>query len=169
MKVRVDPHDLVRDVVLAEYDPFEDSIEIVRERRAGKDAAFAVAFEDRRGLQRRGLVGLCRHHSETWQASGGYMGSVHVTGPRDVWMTWGGWGPGNSTERAVAGGWVADSAAVVARLSDSTSGRILDDEVEDGVFLFMWKGDLNLRTATLQLLDGNGDLLRSGPMMRRAG
>ena len=168
MKVRVDPRDLVRDVVLAEYDPFEDSIEIVREKRAGKDAAFAVAFEDRRGLQRRGLVGLCRHHSKTWHPSGGYMGSVHVTGPRDVWMTWGGWGPSNSTERAVAGGWVADSAAVSARLSDSTSGRVLDDEVENGVFLFMWKGDLNLRTATLQLLDGNGDLLRSGPL-RRAG
>lgn len=166
MKMKVDPHDLVRDIVLAEHDPFEDSIKIVREKRAGKDAAVAVAFEDHNGLQRRGLVGLCRHHGKTWEPSGGFIGSVKVTGPRDVWMTWGGWGPGNSTERAVAGGWAADPTAVSARLTDTTSGRVLDDEVENGVVLFMWKGDLNLRTARLELLDGQGDLLRSGPMLR---
>ena len=165
MKVKADPHNLVRDIVLAEHDPFEESIKIVREKRAGKDAAFAVAFEDRNGLQRRGLVGLCRHQGKTWEPSGGFMGSVHVTGPRDVWMTWGGWG-GDSTERAVAGGWAADPTAVSARLIDTTSGRVFDDEVENGVFLFMWKGDLNLRTARLELLDGQGELLRSGPMRR---
>jgi hypothetical protein len=168
VKVKVHPHVLVRDVVLAEYDPVEDSIKIVREKRAGKDAAFAVAFEDRKGLQRRGLVGLCRHHSKTWQPSGRSLGSVKVIGPRDVWMTWGGWGPGNKAERAVAGGWVADPAAVSARLVDSTTGRVFDDEVENGVFVFMWKGDLNLQTSRLDLLDGHGGLLRSGPMMRRA-
>jgi hypothetical protein len=166
VKVKVDPHDLVRDIVLAEHDPFEDSIEIVREKRAGKDAAFAVAFEDHNGFQRRGLVGLCRHHGKTWEPSGRFMGSVKVTGPREVWMTWGGWGPGNSTERAVAGGWAADPTAVSARLTDTTSGRVLDDGVVNGVFLFMWKGDLNLRTARLELLDGQGDILRSGPMRR---
>lgn len=167
MKVKVDPHELVRNVVLTEYGPCEeDSIEIVREKHAGMDAAFAVAFEDRNGLQRRGLVGLCRHHGKTWQRSGGFMGSSRVTGPRDVWMTWGGWGPGDSSERAVAGGWVADLTAVSAQLIDST-GRVLNDDVENGVFLFMWKGNLNLRTARLDLRDASGHVVRSGPMRRQ--
>jgi hypothetical protein len=161
------PHDLVRNIVLAEYRPFEDSIQIVREKQAGKDAAFAVAFEDRNGVQRRGLIGLCRHHSKTWQRSGGFLGSSRVTGPRDVWMTWGGWGSADeSPERAVTGGWVADPTAVSARLIDST-GRVLNDEVENGVFLFMWKGNLDLRRARLDLLDANGHVIRSGPMRRQ--
>jgi hypothetical protein len=158
-----DPRDLVRNMILVDHRPFEDSIRIVREKRAGKDAAFAVAFEDRDGVQRRGVLGMCRHHSDTWQPSGRFMGSAHVTGDRDVWMTWGGWGPGNSHERAVAGGWVADPIAVAARLVDST-GRTLSDELENGVFLFMWKGDLNLRGARLELLDDDNRVTRSGPL-----
>ncbi len=167
MKVEAQPQDLVRNVVLAEYCPFEDLIRIVREKRAGKDAAFAVAFEDRDGVQRRGLVGLCRHHGKTWHRSGGFMGSSRVTGPRDVWMTWGGWGPAaESSERAVAGGWVADPTAVSARLVDP-AGRVLNDEVENDVFLFMWKGNLDLRTARLDLLDASGRVVRSGRLRRQ--
>ena len=169
MKVEMDPRDLVRDVVLNEYSPRkEDSILIVREKKAGKDAAFAVAFEDRNGAQRRGLVGLCRHHSDNWLPSGGYMGSSRVTGERDVWMTWGGWGSGHSesSERSVAGGWVADPAAVRARLVDA-SGRVLDDDVENGVFVFMWKGNFGLRSARLELLDADGRIARSGPLRHR--
>lgn len=164
-KVRTDPRDLVRHLILVEHRPFEDSIRIVREKRAGKDAAFAVAFEDRDGVQRRGVLGFCRHHSDSWQPSGSFMGSVHVTGDRDVWMTWGGWGPGDSREREVAGGWVADPTAVSARLVDPT-GRTLSDEVENGVLLFMWKGALDLHLARLELLDGDGRVTRSGPMRR---
>jgi hypothetical protein len=168
MKVEMDPRDLVRDVVLSEYRPRdEDSIQIVREKKAGKDAAFAVAFEDRNGVQRRGLVGLCRHHSDTWRPSGGYMGSTRVTGDEDVWMTWGGWGSGDSDspERSVAGGWVADPTAVCARLVDQ-SGRVLDDDVEHGVFLFMWKGNFDLRSARLELLDADNRITRRGPLRR---
>lgn len=166
MKDTTDPRDLVENIVLREYDPVAESIQVVRGKRKGKDAAFAVAFEDRDGRRRRGLVGLCRHHGTSWLPSGGFMGSVRNTGPADVWMTWGGWGPGTSHERAVAGGWVADPTAVSARLVDE-NGRVLTDELEHGVFLFMWKGDLNLRTARLDLLDAAGEVLRSGPMSRR--
>lgn len=166
MKAKTDLRDLVYNVVLSEYSPIAESIQIIRGKREGKDAAFAVAFENRDGAQRRGLVGLCRHHSKSWQPSGGFMGSTRVTGPRDVWMTWGGWGPATSQERAVAGGWVADPAAVAARLVDTT-GRVLTDEVEQGVLLFMWKGDLDLRNAHLDLLDAEGRVLRSGPMRRQ--
>lgn len=69
MKVRSDPRDLVRGVVMAEYRPASESIEIVREKIAGKDAAFAVAFEDRDGVQRRGVLGMCRHDSDGWQSA----------------------------------------------------------------------------------------------------
>ena len=166
MKVEMDPRDLVRSAVLSDYRPRdENSIQIVREKQTGKDAAFAVAFEDRDGVQRRGVLGLCRHHSDTWRRSGGYMGSSRVTGDRDVWMTWGGWGPADSDspERAVAGGWVADPSAVSARLVDA-SGRVLDDDVENAVFLFMWKDDFDLRSARLELLDAVNRVTRSGPL-----
>jgi hypothetical protein len=65
MKVKTDPRDIIRNVILDDYRPVEDSIRIVREKRAGKDAAFAVAFEDTDGVQRRGLLGPCGHHSDT--------------------------------------------------------------------------------------------------------
>jgi hypothetical protein len=166
MKATTDLRDLVHNIVLSDYHPIAESIQIIREKREGKDAAIAVTFENRDGAQRRGLVGLCRHHSKSWQPSGGFMGSSRTTEPGDVWMTWGGWGPGTSQERAVAGGWVADPAAVTARLIDTT-GRVLTDEVEHEVFLFMWKGDLDLRNARLDLLDAEGRVLRSGPMRRQ--
>jgi len=87
-----------------------------------KDAAVAVAFADRDGVQRRGVLGLSRHRSKTWRPSGGYMGSSRVTGYGDVWMTWGGWGQGDSDspERAaVASGRVADPDTVPAPLVDT--------------------------------------------------
>lgn len=165
LKVKTVPQDLIRNMILGGYRPFEESIRIVREKRAGKDAAFAVAFEDRDGVQRRGVLGLRRHHGGTWQPSGGFMGSARVTGDRDVWMTWGGYGSGESKRRAVAGGWVADPAVMSARLIDTT-GRILSDDVENGVFLFMWKGAFDLHGARMDLLDADNRVTRSGPMRR---
>lgn len=163
MKVTTDPRDLARNMIIIDDRPFEDSIRIVREKRAGKEIAFAVAFEDRDGVQRRGLVGLRWRHG-AWQECGRYMGSVHVTGDRDVWMTWGGWS-GESREWSVAGGWVADPTAVSARLIDTT-GRTLSDTVMNGVFLFMWQGDFDAYRARLDLLDADNRVTRSGPMKR---
>lgn len=128
-------------------------------------AAVAIAFEDHDGIQRRGVLGLCGHHGDTWRPSGAFMGSVRVAGDRDVWMTWGGWGPGDSRERAVTGGWVADPGAASTRLVDP-SRRILSEEVENGVVLFMWKGDFDLHLARLELLDTGGRVTRSGPVRR---
>jgi hypothetical protein len=77
-----------------------------------------------------------------------------------------GWlGPGDAQERAVASGWVADPGAVSARLVDIT-GRTLTDDIENGVFLFMWKGDFDFRSARLDLLDTDQHVTRSGPMRR---
>jgi hypothetical protein len=159
--------DLVHFVLASEYDPVEGSVEIVREKRSGKDAAVAVGFEQRNGVQRRGLIGLCRHHDGMWQPSGAFMGSVRVTGTRDVFMTYGGWGPGGHKERAVLGGWVADPAAASARLVDVRTGDVLEDEVVNGVVVFMCKGDLALRYMRAELLDSEGRVLRAAPVMRR--
>jgi hypothetical protein len=166
MKVQANPHDHVRAVVIADYSPFEDSIEIVREKHAGKDAAFAVTFEDRKGVKRQGVFGLRKHPGGMWRQSGGFMGSPHLTGERDVWMTWGGWS-GDSHERAVYGSWVADPTAVSARATDDITGRTLDDVVENGVVLFMYKGDFGVHYARLELLDAEARVLRTGRMHRR--
>lgn len=165
MKVQSDLREQVRAVVLSDYHPATDSIEILKEKRSGKDAAFAVAFENRDGVPRRGLIGMCRHHSELWQPSGAFMGSARVTGEDDVWMTWGGWG-GDSRERTVFGGWVADPHAVAARALDA-AGRVLHEDVENGVAIFMHKGPFRLRQALLELLDAEGQVLRTGPMTRK--
>ncbi|TDO45093.1 hypothetical protein EV643_114238 [Kribbella sp. VKM Ac-2527] len=165
MTQNANPHDVVRAVLLADYRPIEDSIDIVREKYSGKDAAFAVSFVDRDGTQRCALVGLCRHEGG-WQPSGGFMGSARPIDPQDVWMTYGGWGPGGPKERAVVGGWVADPSAVAARLTDTTGDRVLKDNVVDGVAIFMWKGELDLRHARMELLDTDHQVLRAGPMRR---
>ena len=165
MTLRTAPHDLVRAVVAEDHRPVA-GVHIVKERHDGKDAAYAVAFEDRDGALRRGMVGLCRHDAGVWRPSGAFMGSARVTGDRDVWMTWGGWGPAQGRERAVFGGWVADAAAVSARVTD-VSGRTLQDEIESGVVLFLYKGDFGLSDARMELLDAHGVVIRSGPARTR--
>ena len=169
VKLKANPYDVVDHVLASEYHPIEGSIQVVRERRSGKDSAFAVGFEQRDGAQRRGLVGLCRHHDRMWQPSGAFMGSVRVTGPRDVFMTHGGWGSGGPKERAVFGGWVADPAAVTARLIDVRSGDVMEDDVVNGVVIFMHAGGMALRYARVELLDSERRVIRAGPAMGKIG
>jgi hypothetical protein len=166
MNVMSDPRDMARAIVIADYGALENSIEIVRERRAGNQAAIAVAFEDKNGVRRRGVIGLRSQPDGRWRPSGSFMGSAHRTGERDVWMTWGGWG-GDSHDRAVLGGWVADSATVIARAIDDLSGRTLEDAVENGVAVFLYDGDFGLHRARLELIDREGKLLRKGPLNSR--
>lgn len=80
-------------------------------------------------------------------------------------MTWGGWG-GDARELSVLGGWVADPLASVARAIDDATGRILDDTVENGVALFVFDGHFG-RYARMELLDPNGEPIRTGPLNRR--
>ena len=167
MKAETDPRQLVHAMVVADHSPLEDSIQVVREKRAGKDAAFAVAFEDRERAPRRGVLRLRQHH-DTWQPSGRFMGSARVPGPSDVWITWGGSGPGGGRGRELCGGWVADPTAVTARLIDP-AGRILEDDIENGVALFFWKGDFNPRYARVELLNADARIVRSGPLYRDPG
>ena len=84
MKVEPHPRDIVRAIVIGDHSPFEASVEIVREKHAGKDAAFAVTFEDRKGRQRQGVLGLRKQPGGTWRPSGSFMGTAHLPGERDV-------------------------------------------------------------------------------------
>jgi hypothetical protein len=125
-----------------------------------------VAFEDCDGVQRRGVVGLHRHDQGVWLPSGIFMGSARVTGDCDIWMTWGSWGEGDGSKRAGFGGWVADAAAVSARVTDA-AGQTIEDDVENEVVMFLYKGKFGLRDARVDLLDTEGIVLRSGTMKTR--
>jgi hypothetical protein len=165
MRSLPDPHPVIDMIVSAEFAPLEESVEIVSDRRLGDDAAFAVAFDDRSGVQRRGLIGLCGHEGR-WRQRGASLGSVHVTRDTDVWMTSGGWGVPGRSEAAVFGGWVTDPDAEVARAVDM-DGRVLEDDVHNGVAIVMYTEEFNLRYARLELLSAGGEVLRSGPLMGR--
>lgn len=166
MQVRPPLGDVVRAVVEVDYGAVVNSIEIVREKRAGDTAVIAVAFDDQGGVRRRGVLGFRKDSDDTWRPSGGYMGSVRPTGDRDVWMAWGGWG-GDSREMNVLGGWVAEPTAVMARATDPMTGETLDEIVERGVALFIYPATFGTRYARLELLDADGRVLRSGPLNRR--
>lgn len=165
MSVPPEPGDVVRSIVTADYRPVENSVELVRERQTGDHYVGAVAFEDDAGVQRRGLYGLQLHPDGVWRTNGHGMGSARPIDERDVWMTWGGWG-GDARELSVLGGWVADPLASVARAIDDATGRILDDTVENGVALFVFDGHFG-RYARMELLDPNGEPIRTGPLNRR--
>ena len=62
---------------------------------------------------------------------------------------------------------MADPTAVAARATDEMTGRTLDDVVENGVVLFMYKGDFGLHYARLELVDAQAQVLRTGPLHRR--
>jgi hypothetical protein len=70
------------------------------------------------------------------------MGSTRVTGPRDGLMSYGAY----------------------ARLVDSMSGQVLEDEVVNGVAVFM--EGRPLRYTPLELLDSERRFLRAGPGQR---
>jgi hypothetical protein len=155
--------DLAKSTILAEYRPVEDSIEVVREKRTGDDSVVAVRFEDQSGVPRRALLGV---HVENgrWEQGGAFVGSARVTGDRDIWETWGGWGPATpSGRRTVIGGWIAEPAAARIRVTDPL-GREVEDAVQNGVAILMWRGDLDVHGATAELLDAEGRVIRMSPM-----
>jgi len=45
-------------------------------------------------------------------------------------------------------------------------GRVLEDVAENGVVIFIWKGDFDDSHARLELLDEDQRVIRTGPMRR---
>ncbi len=163
---RTDPRQLVHALVLRRHQPAETSIQVVREKRAGSNAVFAIAFDDRAGEPQRALLGLSQDKDSTWHSTGGSSGSPRLARDADLWTTWGGWGPPDSAgQAAVVAGWVADPDAVAARLTD-TAGYTLEDRIEHGVAVFLWTDQFNAREAHLELIDANGRVSRAGWLFR---
>jgi len=158
---RQDPYELILDLVVRRYQPVEGTIRVDRERFVDKNAAFAVAFDDQTGTPHRALLGLFQDDDGLWHSTGGSSGAPQVARDTDVWTMCGGWGPPDTDGRAaVVGGWVADADAVTARLTDP-AGHTLEDRIEEGVAIFLWGEDFNVRDARVELLDGEDRVTRS--------
>jgi hypothetical protein len=156
-------HELVQATVAEDHQPIGGAVRIVKERRAGNDAAFAVAFEDRRGRQRRGMVGLRQHADGSWRAAGSFIDIARTPDPHAVWSTWGGWTAGGWRDHAACGGWVADPNAASARLVDA-AGRTVEDTVQNDVALFLYTGPFDLSAGRVDLVDADGEVIRSAPV-----
>jgi hypothetical protein len=154
---------LLQTTVAEDHRPIGGAVHIVKERHAGNEAVFAVSFEDRGGTQRRGIIGFRQHADGSWHAAGSFTDTARSAGPGQVWTTWGGWSAGQRPENAVRGGWVADPGAVSARLVDA-AGRILEDEVENGVALFLFPSSFDLLAARVELLSADNEVIRSAPV-----
>lgn len=140
-----------------------NTIEIVRVRHHGEDAVVAATFQRASGRLVRGMLGLRRSDASGWRAAGGGWSS----GPRDVpadaiWSSSGGWCPATAS-RGVAGGWVNHPTASGIRVIDP-NGRTEEDTIEAGVAILIWEGDFDASRATAELLDENGEVIRTGRM-----
>lgn len=132
-------------------------------RNAGRNAVFAVSFLDDNGDRQGVLIGLIQDGNGAWRSSGGSSGR-HSASPASPWTMWGGWGPPKPDgATAVVGGWLSDSAAAEARLTDP-SGRSLLCGVENGVVLFLWTEDFSERHARLTLVDRTGRTTYEGQL-----
>jgi hypothetical protein len=161
---RTDPREFVHDLVLRRHRPVESSIQVVREKRDGNNAVFAIAFDDLSGEPQRALLGLNRDSNALWHSAGGSSGPPRLAQDADLWTMCGGWGPpGPAGKAAVVAGWVAAPDAVVARLTDP-AGHSLEDRIEREVAIFFWTSQFDPRQARLELIDANGRVSRAGPM-----
>lgn len=157
--------DIAVSTILANDRPTEGSIEVVREKRLGDDTVVAMHFDDRWGLQRWVML-VFYALDDRWMPSGGFGGSARVTGDPEIWETWGFSGSATpSRRRAVAGGWVATPGAVSARITDR-GGRVEEDAIESGVAILMWRGDLDPMRTTVEILDADGQVVKTGSLLR---
>ena len=145
-------------------DAISETIEVIHEKRYGERAVVAAAFRNSSGRLVRCFVGLARDDVTGWRAAGGGWGSGPHQVPHDaIWSSSGGWSSGG---QSVYGGWVNESSARRIRVSDG-NGRTEDGVVEAGVAILMWDGDFEISSATAELLDDGGHVIRSGPLRPR--
>jgi hypothetical protein len=174
----------VRETALSAFvedgDAIRDTIQIVREKRQGHEAVVAATFRRSSGRLVRGFVGLFTLDDSGWQAGGGWSSGRHDAPADAIWASSGGWGstghplqpgddedaPAEEPSRGVSGGWVNEHAAKSIRVTDP-NGRIEEDSIEAGVAILIWEGDFDVEHATAELLDEDGQVIRTGPMRRR--
>lgn len=153
--------------------PQRESIRLVRERYSDlvgvkgidRRGIVAIEFDGVDGSPYRAVWGVDRRRNGSWRVAGGASSRHRYGKPADVWVNGGSWASGGSG--VSTGIWIADPQTQIARITDP-HGRSMEDTVESGVALFIWKGDFNLRASTLELLGSDANVLWSGPFHRQS-
>jgi hypothetical protein len=140
-------------------------VKLVGVRGIDRRGILAIEFDNAYGDPYRALWGVDRRRNGSWRVAGGASNKARNGGPGDMWVSGGSWASGESG--VSTGIWVADAEPQLARITDP-SGRSMEDTIESGVALLIWKGDFNLRASTLELLGSDASVLWSGPFHRRS-
>lgn len=118
----------------------------------------AAAPRRRRTTTYQGLYAL-RPTEFRWYLAGSSIGAVGASiGRSRVWSRMGGFS--STGFGSVRGGWVADPAGRLVRLTDD-AGRTVDGPVEAGVALLSWPEDDLGEPLRTELLDAEGRVLAS--------
>lgn len=143
------------DNLVRDSDAVRDSVEIVRQKRAGdRVTALARWTEARTGRLRRGAVHLARAEG-VWRGSGGWSSNANHGSDSPVWDAW-----GHSSHSL--SGWVSDPAAATVRFRHPDGSPGATDTVENGVVILIY-GTAADRGSTIEILDKDGTVLHMAP------
>ena len=132
-----------------------DSIEIVRCRQVGDWVTVLARWADAgTGHLRRGAVDIVLDDG-VWRPRGGWSSNADHDEVHPIWRAWGG-------SRGSTSGWVSDPTAATIRFR-SQDGRVEADTVESGVAILIYDAAFG-RASTVEVLDGNGNVLHTAPL-----
>ena len=144
------------DIMVRDSDAVRDSVEIVRQRRAGdRVTALARWTEARTGRSRRGSVDVAMTDGG-WRAGGGWISDANYDSDNPVWEAWG--GTSHSTS-----GWVSDPAAATIRFRHPDGSEVDADTVENGVAILMYDKAAD-RASVIEILDNDVNILHTAPI-----
>lgn len=144
------------DNLVRDSDAVRDSVEIVRQRRAGdRVTALARWTEARTGRLRRGAVEVVTTDG-AWRAGGGWSVNANHDHDNPVWDAWGG------SSHSVSG-WVSDPAAATIRFRRPDGNRVEADTIENGVAILMYDKPAD-RGSVIEILDKDGNVLHTAPL-----
>ena len=132
-----------------------ESVRVLSERRAGDQCAVALTVEDRSG-ERYQVIRVLAREDGAWRLGGGFEGPDRtLPGKPDPYVSLGAY-PGS---RFFAGGTVQSAEFDVARVRLVwDDGQVLEDQVENGVVLFLGSRE-SLDPATAEFLDHDRRLI----------
>ena len=148
-----------RSILMAEYQAVEKSIEIVRLKQSGDHTVVAARFTNGSGRRARVMLGM-REVDGKWRGTGGFGGLGNSANWGNVSWSSGGWSHG---PKIVRGFWIEHASAASVRLTDSAS-RVREDKIEGGAAILMWHGHSEGKSARVELIDAQGDVIKAGPV-----
>ena len=144
------------DNLVRDSDAVRDSVDIVRQRRAGnRVTALARWTEARTGRLRRGAVEVVTTDG-AWRAGGGWSANANHDHDNPVWDAWGGSSHSMS-------GWVSDPAASTIRFRHPDGSRVEADTIENSVAILMYDIPAD-RGSVIEILDKDGNVLHTAPL-----